>query len=336
MKKLIEKLVTISSPSGREDAIREAIAEEIKPYVDSMKIDPLGNLVALKKGKSGKKLLFDGHMDEIGVVVTHIDSNGFLRIDSIGGLSPYMLLGSRLIFETGASGVVDLEGETIKELGESIKNLDFDHIFVDIGAIDKSDAERKAPIGTFGTYDSEFIDLGKRLISKSMDDRIACAIMIQVLKELKDPKDDVYFVFAVQEEVGLVGASVAAFDIMPDMAVAVDVTAGPDTPKSLKRMGFKLGEGPTIKIKDRGSISSSRVVSRLKEIAEKKEIPTQYEVLIFGGTDARGYQTTGRGIASGTVSVPCRYVHSPHEMVDYDDVLNAVRLLKALAEEGVE
>ncbi|MGC9320999.1 MAG: M42 family metallopeptidase [Kosmotogaceae bacterium] len=336
MKSLIEKLVTISSPSGREHAIREVIAGEIKPYVDEMKIDPLGNLVALKKGKSGRKLLFDGHMDEIGVVVTHVDSKGFLRVDSIGGLSPYMLLGSRLVFDTGASGVVDVEGETIKNLRETMKSLDYDHIFVDIGATDKEDAEKKAPVGTFGTYDSTFVDLGKRLVSKSMDDRIACAIMIQVLKELEQPEDDVYFVFAVQEEVGIVGASVAAFDIMPDMAVAIDVTAGPDTPKSFKRMGFNLGGGPTIKIKDRGSISSSRVVSRLKEVAEKRDIPTQYEVLIFGGTDARGYQMTGRGIASGTVSIPCRYVHSPHEMVDYDDVLNAVRLLKALAEEGVE
>jgi endoglucanase len=336
MKSLIEKLVTISSPSGREHAIREVIAGEIKPYVDEMKIDPMGNLVALKKGKSGRKLLFDGHMDEIGVVVTHVDSKGFLRVDSIGGLSPYMLLGSRLVFDTGASGVVDVEGETIKDLKETMKSLDYDHIFVDIGATDKEDAEKKAPVGTFGTYDSTFVDLGKRLVSKSMDDRIACAIMIQVLKELEKPEDDVYFVFAVQEEVGIVGASVAAFDIMPDMAVAIDVTAGPDTPKSFKRMGFNLGGGPTIKIKDRGSISSSRVVSRLKEVAEKRDIPTQYEVLIFGGTDARGYQMTGRGIASGTVSIPCRYVHSPHEMVDYDDVLNAVRLLKALAEEGVE
>jgi endoglucanase len=168
-----------------------------------------------------------------------------------------------------------------------------------------------------------------------MDDRIACAILVQTIKELKEPADDVYFVFAVQEEVGIVGASVAAFDIMPDMAIAVDVTAGPDTPKSFKRMGFKLGAGPTIKIKDRGSVSSSRVVSRLKDVADIRSIPVQYEVLIFGGTDARGYQVTGKGIAAGTVSVPTRYVHSPNEIVDYNDVLNTVRLLKALAEEGV-
>lgn len=335
MKELIKKLVEVISPSGREDKVREVIIEEIKGLVDELRVDPLGNLIALKKGGSGKKLLLDGHMDEIGVVVTHVDEAGFLRIDALGGVSPYMLLGSRISFETGAVGVVGIEGETLKAAGETMKCLDFDHIFVDIGASDRAGAEELAPIGTFGTYNSKFADLGDKLVSKSMDDRIACAILIQVIKELEAPKDDVYFVFAVQEEVGLVGASVAAFDIMPDMAVAVDVTAGPDTPKSFKRMGFKLGKGPTIKIKDRGSVSSSKVVSRLKEVAAKRSIPVQLEVLIFGGTDARGYQTTGKGIAAGTVSVPTRYVHSPNEMVDYGDVLDTVKLLRALAEEGI-
>jgi endoglucanase len=335
MKELIKKLVEISSPSGREDAIREAITEEVRDYVDELRVDALGNLICMKKGKSGKKLLLDAHLDEIGVVVTHIDDKGFLRIDMLGGVSPYMLLGSRIIFESGAYGIVSTEGESAREAGEIMKNLDFDHIFVDIGASSREEAEKLAPIATFGTYDSKFRDLGEKLVSKSMDDRIACAILVQTIKELKEPADDVYFVFAVQEEVGIVGASVAAFDIMPDMAIAVDVTAGPDTPKSFKRMGFKLGAGPTIKIKDRGSVSSSRVVSRLKEVADIRSIPVQYEVLIFGGTDARGYQVTGKGIAAGTVSVPTRYVHSPNEIVDYNDVLNTVRLLKALAEEGV-
>lgn len=335
MKELIKKLVEISSPSGREDVIREAITQEIKDHVDEIKVDPLGSLIALKKGKSGKKLLFDAHMDEIGVVVTHVDDKGFLRIDMIGGVSPYRLLGARIIFETGAHGVVGVEGETMKQAGEIMKSLDFDHIYVDVGATSREEAEKLSPVGTFGTYDAGFIDLGSRLVSKAMDDRIACAILVQTIKELETPKDDVYFVFAVQEEVGLVGASVAAFDIMPDMAIAVDVTAGPDTPKSFKRMGFKLGGGPTIKIKDQASVSSSKVVSRLKEVADSRSIPTQYEVLIFGGTDARGYQTTGRGIPVGTVSVPTRYVHSPNEMVDYKDVLDSVRLLKALAEEGI-
>ncbi|AKI96506.1 M42 family metallopeptidase [Kosmotoga pacifica] len=335
MKELIKKLTEISSPSGREDAIREAIIEEIKNHVDGYRVDALGNLIAWKKGNSGKKLLFDAHMDEIGVVVTHIDDNGFLRVEMIGGVSPYILLGSRIRFETGVIGVVGVEGETGKEYSENIKNLAFDVLYVDIGVTSKEEAEKKAPIGTFGTYDATFLDHGKRLVSKAMDDRIACAILVQVAKELKDPKDDVYFVFSVQEEVGLVGASVAAFDIKPDMAIAVDITGGPDTPKAFKRMGFKLGGGPAIKIKDKASISSSQVVEKLTEVAKKHAIPYQYEILIFGGTNARGYQLTGAGIVAGTVSVPTRYVHTPHEMVDYDDVLNTVKLLKKLVEEGV-
>jgi endoglucanase len=143
MKELIKKLVEISSPSGREDAIREAITEEVRDYVDELRVDALGNLICMKKGKSGKKLLLDAHMDEIGVVVTHIDDKGFLRIDMLGGVSPYMLLGSRIIFESGAYGIVSTEGESAREAGEIMKNLDFAHRFVDIGASSREEAEKK-------------------------------------------------------------------------------------------------------------------------------------------------------------------------------------------------
>ncbi|MGC9383177.1 MAG: M42 family metallopeptidase [Kosmotogaceae bacterium] len=335
MKELIKKLTEISSPSGREDSIRETIISEIKDHVDEHKVDNLGSVIALKKGTSGKKILFDGHMDEIGLVVTNIDDKGFLRVESVGGVSPYILLGSHLRFENDVTGVVGVESETMKDAGKNIKELNYDLLYVDIGAVNKEDAEKKISVGTFGTYDSRFYDLGKRLVSKAMDDRIACAIMIQAIKEIERPKDDIYFAFTVQEEVGIVGASVAGFDIKPDMAIALDVTEGPDTPKGFKRIGFKLGGGPTIKIKDMASISASSVVSKLKTVAEKNNIPYQYEILIFGGTNARGYQTTGAGIPSGTISIPCRYVHSPHEMVDYDDVLNSVRLLQSVVKEGV-
>lgn len=335
MKELIKRLTETRSPSGREAEITKVLIEELEGHIDGYRIDPLGNLIAWKKGTSGKKLLLDGHMDEIGVVVSNIDDNGFLRIEMIGGVSPYMLLGTRIMFDNGIIGVVDVEGETGKIWGQNMKNLDFDVIFVDIGVTSREEAEKLVPVGSFGTYDAGFYDGGKRLISKSMDDRIACAILVQIARELETPKDDVYFVFSVQEEVGLVGASVAGFDIKPDMAIAIDVTAGPDTPKSLKRMGFKLGGGPAIKIKDKASVSSSVFVSRLTEVAKKNEIPFQYEILIFGGTNARGYQVTGSGTVAGTISVPTRYVHTPHEMVDYDDVLNSVKLLKKLAEEGI-
>ena len=335
MKDLIRRLTDVRSPSGREDSITEAIKKELQRHVDDMRTDNLGNLIAVKKGSSGKKLLLDAHMDEIGFVVSHIDDNGFLRVETVGGVSPYMMLGTRIVFDGGVTGVTGMEAESMKDTIENIKNLDLDVLFIDIGARSKEEAEALVSIGTFGTYEPGFVDAGNRLISKSMDDRIGCAILVQVAKELDKPEDDVYFVFSTQEEVGLVGASVAAFDIMPDLAVAVDVTAGPDTPKGSKRMKFKLGKGPTIKIKDRASISSSFFVDRMTKVAKDHSIPFQYEVLLYGGTNAMGYQLTGRGIRAGTVSVPTRYVHSPHEMVDLDDVLGAVKMLKALAEEGV-
>ncbi|MDK2951899.1 MAG: hypothetical protein PWQ77_1564 [Kosmotogales bacterium] len=335
MKELLKNITEISSPSGREKNIRKFIIEEIKDYVDDYGVDSLGNLIAVKKGKSGKKLLIDAHMDEIGVVVSHIDDNGFLRIEMIGGVSPYILLGTRLKFLNGIVGVVGYEGESMAESGANIKNLSFDNIFVDVGATSKEEAEEKTPVGSFATYEAEFYDGGKRLISKAFDDRVGCAFMIQLLKEIEKPVDDLYLVFSVQEEVGLVGASVASHDINPDMAIALDISGGPDTPKHFKRMNFKLGGGPLIKIKDKSSISSSYFVDKLTEVAKKNNIPYQYEVLIFGGTNARGYQVKGAGTHAGTISIATRYAHTPHEMIDYDDVLNIVKLLKKLCEEGI-
>ncbi len=335
MKELLKNITEISSPSGREEKIRNFIIEEIKDYVDEYRVDKLGNLIALKRGISGKKLLLDAHMDEIGVVVSHIDDDGFLRVEMIGGVSPYTLLGTRLQFLNGTVGVVGYESESIAEAAENMKSLSFDKIFVDVGAVSKEDAEKKAPVGSFATYQAKFYDAGKRIISKAFDDRIGCAFMIQLVKELEKPVDDLYLVFSVQEEVGLVGASVASYDINPDMAIALDISGGPDTPKHFKRMNFKLGDGPLIKIKDRASVSSSYFVNKLTEVAKKYDIPYQYEVLIFGGTNARSYQVKGPGTHAGTISIATRYGHTPHEMIDYDDVLNIVKLLKKLCEEGI-
>lgn len=333
MKELIKKLTEINSPSGRESNIRDTILNDLKNYIDGYEIDRLGNLIVWKKGKSDKKILLDAHMDEIGVVASHIDDRGFIRIESVGGVSAYNLIGSRIIFpDVGVIGVVGVEGETTTDVQKNLKELNFDKIFVDIGAVSKEEAENRVPIGTFGVYSAEFVDLGKRLVSKAMDDRIGCAVLIETIKR-SDPYYTLYGAFSVQEEMGLVGASVVAFNINPDIAVALDVTAWSDTPKGYKRMSIELGKGPCIKIKDSASISDRKVVDKLRTIAEANSIPYQIEILIFGGTDAAAIQRTSAGIVSGTLSIPCRYVHSPHEMIDIDDAENAVKLLKALVEE---
>lgn len=328
MKEIIKTLTEISSPSGREDIIAEKILEMLDGSFDGYKRDKLGNLIVWKKGKSGKKILLDAHMDEIGVVVTNIDENGFLRIEGVGGVNPYTLIGSRIKF-SNVIGVIGVEGESPKDSQKNIRGLDFDVMFVDIGAKNRDDALSKIKIGSFGTYDSKFQDLGDRLVSKAMDDRIGCSVMVQLLKELEQPLNDLYFVFAVQEELGLVGARVAAYDIEPDVAIAIDVTAHGDTPKAIKRIPMKLGAGPALKVMDSYSISDRKILEILEDLAKKENIPYQMEVLPFGGTDAAAYQRLKAGIPSATVSIVTRYVHSPNEMVDYNDVLNTVELLKS-------
>lgn len=332
---LVKRLTMAKSPSGRESEITNIILEELEGYIDGYKIDKLGNLIVWKNGKSDKKILLDAHMDEIGVVVTNIDDRGFLKIDRVGGVSPYTIYQSRLRFGD-IIGIVGVEGETSEELQSNIQKLSFEKLFVDIGAKSKEEAEKICPIGTFGTFDSYFYKQGEYMVSKSMDDRIGCAVLIETFRRLSSPKNTIYGVFAVQEEVGLIGAYVAGYDINPDVAIALDVTAVGDTPKGMKRIPMELGKGACIKVKDMASISNRHIVNKLKEIAEKYNIPHQMEVLIFGGTDAAGYQATKAGIPSATISIPTRYIHTPSEMVFEPDVEASIQLTMKYCEEGLE
>ncbi|MGC9796027.1 M42 family metallopeptidase [Fervidobacterium riparium] len=334
MENLVKRLTTTESPSGRESKITSVILEELEGDIDGYKIDKLGNLIVWKNGKSGKKVLLDAHMDEIGVVVTNIDERGFLKIDRVGGVSPYTIYQSRIRFGE-VVGIVGIEGETSEELQANVQKMSFEKLFVDIGAKSREEAEKLCPIGTFGTFDSYFHEQEDYMISKSMDDRIGCAVIIEVFRRIKEPTNTIYGVFAVQEEVGLIGAHVAGYDIEPDVAIALDVTGVGDTPKGLKRVPMELGKGACIKVKDMASISNRYIVEKLKELAQKYNIPHQMEVLIFGGTDAAGYQATKSGIPSATISIPTRYIHTPSEMVYKPDVEATIELTIKYCEEGL-
>ncbi|ABR30082.1 aminopeptidase [Thermosipho melanesiensis] len=334
MKDLIRKLTETHSPSGREDEIRKVILSELDGFIDGYKVDKLGNLIVWKTGRSDRKILLDAHMDEIGVVVTNIDDKGFLKIDMVGGVSPYTIFRSKIRFGD-IIGIVDVEGETGAILSENIKNLSFDKLYVDIGAKSREEAEKLCSIGTFGTFDGYFVEKGDFYISKSLDDRIGCAVIIETFKRLKNPENTVYGVFAVQEEIGIVGARVAGYEIDPDVAIAIDVTGAGDTPKANKRISMKLGSGACIKVKDGYSISDRKIVETLRNLAEKHNIPYQMEVLIYGGTDARGYQNTKAGIPSATISIATRYIHTPNEMVHKNDVEATIQLILKYIEEGL-
>jgi len=325
MKSLIQKLTETFSPSGYESAIRDVIRAEVEALADDVRVDTLGNLIARKgeKGKTGRRIMLAAHMDEIGLIATHIDANGFVRFTGIGGIQPHSLVGGRVHFANGSQGVVGAEQADFS----ATKMPALSEYFIDVGATSLKDCPVK--IGDVAAFQRPFLDLGRRLVAKSMDDRIGCAVLIETLHTLGSTPHELYFAFTTQEEVGTRGAITSAFGIDPDIGLAVDVTLTGDTPKS-KSMAVSLGKGPAIKVKDSGMLADQRIVEWMCSTAKKRRIPYQREVLEGGTTDARAIQMTRSGVLAGCLSIPCRYVHTPSELVDYEDVQNAVNLMVAL------
>lgn len=321
MKSLIQKIISTPGPSGYEKQIREVIRAEVEPYADEIQVDALGNLI-VRKGSGDKKFMLAAHMDEIGIIVTHVDENGFVRFTNIGGVCPLYCPGGRVRFLDGTIGVIGTE--EVKDINQ-VPPLT--KMFIDVGANSRKDCPVR--VGDVAAFERPFTDLGNRLVSKAMDDRISVAVMIAALRQLKRSPFQLYFVFTAQEEVGVRGATTAAYGIDPDIGLALDVTRTGDTPKGIT-MEVSLGKGPAIKVKDSGMIVDPRVVEWMVKTAREAKIPYQLEVLERGGTDARSIQLTRAGVPAGCLSIPCRYVHSPSEMVDLNDVENAVKLLVAL------
>jgi endoglucanase len=329
MKSLIQKLVETPGPSGFEFKIRDVIREAVSIYADDIHVDALGNLIA-KKGKKtekGMRVMISAHIDEIGLMVTHINDKGFARFTNIGGINPLTCYGGRVRFMNGTRGVIGMDGV---EPGKTPKLSD---LYIDVGATAKADCPIK--VGDVCGFERPFLDLGKRWVAKSMDDRIAAAVAIETLKRLETTPHEIHFVFSTQEEVGLRGATTAAYGVDPEVGFAVDVTRSGDTPRPSTKMATALGDGPAIKVRDSSFIADPRLVEWMVKSAEAADIPYQMEVLEAGGTDGRAIQLTRSGVPAGCVSIACRYIHSPSEMVDADDVENAVRLLVKLLSEPI-
>lgn len=324
MKALIQQLVESVGPSGYETQVRELIRRTVEPYADEIRVDALGNLIVRKGRKSaeGLRIMLSAHMDEIGLMATHIDDNGFIRFVAIGGVRVMTCIGGRVRFLNGASGLIGVE-----KLDTHDRLPGIDRLFIDVGAASR--AECPVKVGDIAVFDRPFLDLGNRLVAKAMDDRISVAVQIEVLRRLENTPHELNFVFSVQEEVGLRGATTAAYGADPDLGISVDVTLTGDTPKGIK-MEVGLGKGPAVKVRDSRMLSDPRVVRLMVEAAERAGLPYQLEVLEGGSTDAAAIQLTRAGVPVGCVSIPCRYVHSPSEMVDIGDVENAVNLLVAI------
>lgn len=317
---LLNQLTQAFGPPGYESDIRNTIRQVVSPLADELWVDPLGSLVALRRGSgTGQKIVLAAHMDEIGVMVTYIEEKGFLRFTRMGGVSPLSHIGGRVRFANGTQGVIYVERRD-----DPSKVPTLEQLYIDVGATSREDVPVK--VGDPAVFVRPLVQQGRRIISKTLDDRVGCYILIEVLRRLQRPADELYFVFSVQEEVTLSGARTSAYKIDPDMALAVDVTGTGDTPKALP-MAVELGKGPAIKIQDSGMIAHPAVRDLLIAAAERAGIPYQREILLGGSTDAAAMQLVRGGIPSGCVSVPCRYVHSPSEMIDAEDLEQAIQLL---------
>lgn len=334
MLNLMKTLVAPRAISGYEKAVSEKILTLIAPLCDKVWSDTMGNLIALVSGTAPegerRKVMLCAHMDEIGFLVTFIDDNGFIRVAPIGGINPVAAAYAGVTFGNGVKGVM------VPEAGIAPADLKVDKLYVDIGAKDKREAERKVKIGDFCALDGQITRLcGRRIAGRPLDDRIGCAILIKIAEALrgKPCRDDIYLVFSVQEEVGLRGSKTAAYGIMPDVGLAFDVTLTGDT-IGAKPMACAVGDGAAIKIKDNSVLCHRALVDELTAAAKDHGVKHQFEILLAGGTDTASMQMAGAGARAAALSVPTRYVHSGVEMLDLSDAQACVDI--TLAWLGVE
>ncbi len=332
---LIKELTDLNSVSGNENEVREYIKNKINGLCDSLEVDTIGNIIAYKKGSSGKlKVMLSAHMDEVGFMVSGYMEKGFLKFKPVGGIDSRILQGKRVIIGKkrlkGVIGAKPLHQQSPEERERITKIKD---LYIDIGAETKEEAEKLAPLGEFIAFDSDYVELGKDCIkAKALDDRVGCAVLMEVLKY--NFEFDLYACFTVQEEVGLRGAQVAAFKIMPDVALVLEGTTCADVPE-VKPFDFstELGNGAALTLVDRTCYSDRKLVKFLYDTAVKNGIKVQYKQTTTGGNDAGQIQRTGMGVKTASISVPCRYIHSPVSVMSRSDFECVERLTLAALNE---
>jgi len=329
----LEKLSNACGVAGREEEVRSLMKNFLKPHVDEVKEDKLGNVIGIRKGKKdAPKVMLAAHMDEIGLLVKTVSKEGFLQFTKIGGIDDRILLAQKVMVYTEKGplhGIIGSKPPHIQKEEERKKILTYDELFIDIGTENQEEAKRMGvKIGDPVGFDIRFAKLGKNIvIGKAFDDRVGCAVMVEVVKRLEKTECTVYAVGTVQEEVGLRGATTAAFGIYPDVGIALDVTIAGDVP-GVKEVEapIKMKKGPSIEIADAGLITHPKVLRLLIDTAEERKIPYQLEAGLPGSTDAARISLTREGVPSGVVSVPTRYIHSPASLLSLEDAENAVKL----------
>ena len=333
---LLAELCEVAGAPGYENRVRKIVLREIENLVDEIKIDNMGNVSAIKKGKKNKRVMIAAHMDEIGFIVTHIDDKGFVYFHTLGGFDPKTLTAQRVIIH-GKKDIIGVMGSKpihLMNTADRQKVPTTKDFFIDTG-LSKKELDKLISIGSSITRERSLIEMGDCINCKSLDNRVSVFILIEMLREMKDiPPYDVYAVFTVQEEIGIRGANVSSMEINPDFGFGLDTTIAWDTPGSTKQEQVSaLGEGACIKVMDSSTVCDYRMVAYMKEIAKKNKIKTQLEILPAGGTDTAGVQRMNPGGAiAGAVSIPTRHIHQVIEMVHKEDVRGSIDLLRACVE----
>lgn len=333
---LIKKLGDIPGGSGCEGAVRDEIIALIKDSCDSYEVDALGNLLVFKKGakQPENRIMLSAHMDEVGLIITHIEEDGLLRFAPVGGLDPRILFGKAV--EIGSGRIIGvIGGRAVHHLTDKEKETvpEPEKLLIDIGASDRQEAEMHAAPGDRAVFSGSFIELGENYImGKALDDRAGCALLVRLLRA--PLPYDCHFAFTVQEETGCTGALTAAYAIQPDVGIIVETTTAADIPGAAPEQKIcRLGAGPVVTFMDKGTVYDKGLCDLAFSLAKRKGLKCQTKSAVAGGNESRSVQTAGSGARVMAVSLPCRYLHSPSLVIHKDDVGETCKLLEVLIEE---
>jgi putative aminopeptidase FrvX len=333
---LLEELSNAFGVAGFEDEVRERIQTRITPFVDEVRTDALGNLLASRKGNGELTLLLDAHMDEVGFIIKWIDEKGYLRFTPLGGWDYRILPSHRVEIQTRTGekryGIIGSVPPHILKEEERKQPIAIENLFIDVGASSRQEAAKMGlRIGDPLTIHSPFAKLcSDYVVGKAFDDRAGCTVLIEVARQLAETKldIDIVFAFVIGEEIGLRGARTAAYQIDPDFALALEGTIGADMPGVPEEsQPVRIGRGPAITVADRSIIVSRRMIQALERAAAEEDIAYQYKLPTYGGTDAGAIHLSRAGVLSGVVSVPCRFIHSPNSTLCVGDLEDTIRLV---------
>lgn len=333
MRELLKKLCTIPAVSGREEALTEFILKEIKDCCDA-NTDQNGNIICFKKGawRGVKKVLFDAHMDEVGLIATTITADGFVKFATVGGIETAVMLCRGVLFENGVKGVIGMKPVHLSSADERKKYPLADSLYIDIGAASKEEAEALVNIGDTAVFESDVSVMRDRIKARGIDDRAGVACLITLLKQ--EAPYDFYATFTVQEEVGCRGAQTAAYTVEPDVAISLEATTATDLHGVAdEKTVCRLGYGPAVSFMDKGNLYDRK----LYDFALRSGLKCQPKSYVSGGNNSRAFALSKSGAATAVISLPCRYIHSPScvaDMTDFDAMLPLCKAMLSAAASG--